>query len=572
MKIKETFNNIFSALFFPLVAFILIPINIISKNFYFTEPNWLVYLIFLSLFLISFFVLFLLLRCKSDKCFTVFKIFIFFGFGVLIFDSLKIYTMALRWRHGAIIEALTLIALAFFVFKYLKIRHLSFISLISLALLLTTLPGVINIAKMASNSGRINSQSKTPARGVAGNVYHIILDEFQSDAYNYIINKDKNFMLDGFVYYKDFHTNYGLTYLSLPNIFTGKVYSEGMSYRDWQKNYISNGFLSGLTQNGVGVSYYAELYEESKLPFIVFMRSAQLRENASWAFYSDLLFRRLLPYTLLGVLDKFGHDETVSVDPKSGTYGFSLTNFWGFMGAQVQNEGSLALFEKMLEHETHLPSSGRYVFCHLMIPHKPYLFDKNGNPLTPGNNFANYLKQVEFTINTIKRFINVLKKLNRFDDSLIILQGDHGSYWKSTYFKNAQKYNTEEMRYFYQDKNKDLSKLSNVEIESASSALLLIKPPLSTGFLVSDARVTSTDIAPSVLSHFKIVYSDFDGIPLQGVAAIDLQTQNRNPVFFQDTYLNDGALENDYFPDKILKYTMKNPGKWTLTNEITPIK
>jgi hypothetical protein len=76
-----------------------------------------------------------------------------------------------------------------------------------------------------------------------------------------------------------------------------------------------------------------------------------------------------------------------------------------------------------------------YVFAHLFIPHAPYLFDKDGNPVTPQSNklrglqgwqdVDGYLNEIQF-IN--KKMINIITKiLSQSEESIIIIQGDTGS-------------------------------------------------------------------------------------------------------------------------------------------------
>ena len=76
-----------------------------------------------------------------------------------------------------------------------------------------------------------------------------------------------------------------------------------------------------------------------------------------------------------------------------------------------------------------------YVFAHLFIPHAPYLFDKDGNSVSPQSNklrglqgwknVDGYLNEIQF-IN--KKMINFITKiLSQSDESIIIIQGDTGT-------------------------------------------------------------------------------------------------------------------------------------------------
>lgn len=83
----------------------------------------------------------------------------------------------------------------------------------------------------------------------------------------------------------------------------------------------------------------------------------------------------------------------------------------------------------------------KFVFVHLLIPHPPFTFDRNGNPVTPDRAYeihdANlfkgskdeymegYIKQVKFTNHQIKIIIdNIL--ISTRPPPIIVIQGDHG--------------------------------------------------------------------------------------------------------------------------------------------------
>lgn len=73
-----------------------------------------------------------------------------------------------------------------------------------------------------------------------------------------------------------------------------------------------------------------------------------------------------------------------------------------------------------------------FVFAHILIPHPPYVFDKNGNFLSyqEANNRtekANYLNQLIFTNKKVKSLVNTLL-LNSENPPIIILQSDEGPF------------------------------------------------------------------------------------------------------------------------------------------------
>ena len=73
-------------------------------------------------------------------------------------------------------------------------------------------------------------------------------------------------------------------------------------------------------------------------------------------------------------------------------------------------------------------SNINFYFLHSNIPHAPYLFDTDRNQLLKfeNKNKSNYLSNLILADKFLGNIIYELKKLNIFDESIIILQGDTG--------------------------------------------------------------------------------------------------------------------------------------------------
>lgn len=78
-------------------------------------------------------------------------------------------------------------------------------------------------------------------------------------------------------------------------------------------------------------------------------------------------------------------------------------------------------------------SEPTFVFAHIILPHPPYVFGSNGEPMDPirpegiesWENSEGYLNQLQFTNKKIKEVVNKLLESDK--KSIIILQSDHGS-------------------------------------------------------------------------------------------------------------------------------------------------
>lgn len=85
--------------------------------------------------------------------------------------------------------------------------------------------------------------------------------------------------------------------------------------------------------------------------------------------------------------------------------------------------------------------SPKFVFAHIIAPHPPFVFNKDGDPIRPGYNFSftdgnaypgtaaeyrtSYIEQLQYTNVLIERTVNAILQ-NSKTPPIIILQADHG--------------------------------------------------------------------------------------------------------------------------------------------------
>jgi hypothetical protein len=133
---------------------------------------------------------------------------------------------------------------------------------------------------------------------------------------------------------------------------------------------------------------------------------------------------------------------------------------------------------------------------HLLLPHRPYIFDANcGYTINKGNTEPTSCReQAECALSLLTKFLNELKRIGRYQKSLIIVHADHG-------------------------RRSDLSDLRSRELaKNASQALLLIKPVgrgSSDRFIVSDVESMLIDVAPTIADALDLPSNgEFEGISL----------------------------------------------------------
>ncbi len=88
----------------------------------------------------------------------------------------------------------------------------------------------------------------------------------------------------------------------------------------------------------------------------------------------------------------------------------------------------------------------QFVVAHLLLPHEPYVFDRNGNFVSEENELGKswrvrYADQVIYTNRKLRELINVLLA-DKEDPPIIILQADEGQ-WPLRYWDRSDEFNYE---------------------------------------------------------------------------------------------------------------------------------
>ena len=151
----------------------------------------------------------------------------------------------------------------------------------------------------------------------------------------------------------------------------------------------------------------------------------------------------------------------------------------------------------------------------------------------------------------VARLVDVLAQLGRLDDALIVVHADHGDveFLASPHGGDAafaldpvaRRY--QEPDPTYQDgtmmdrlQNGDSATWRSIAVEVFSSALLLVKFPHATAYSEDTRPVQLLDIAPTILSHFGVSISSYDGTPMPRVP------KTRDEVFYAHSRRFDGKF------------------------------
>jgi hypothetical protein len=195
----------------------------------------------------------------------------------------------------------------------------------------------------------------------------------------------------------------------------------------------------------------------------------------------------------------------------------------GKLLASVRVVRTNQMFLELLKEEENLPDRGRYTFVHLLTTHSPYVLEPDCSYNISGWDISRTSRDGSYqcALQLISQFVETLKKLNRYDNSLVVIQADHGN----GVFINGERLQGTPV---VDDKTKKLWDQRRVK------ALLLIKPPGKNGkdnFEVSQSETMLVDLFPTIMDMLGIKTNlELDGISLEGTKTI----KSRLRQFFND--------------------------------------
>ena len=411
----------------------------------------------------------------------------------------------------------------------------------------------------------------TPADSVPGNVYHILLDAYHSEAFAFSAGATAAQRYPGFTYYTRFNSNFPHTSSSEPALIHGRFPTEGMSIDDWPSLAVREGFWADLRAAGIDVWLYPYGRDSCLDGAARCVTSTDLEGVAGSTITRDatidLWVLRLIPASVRVWLAPSGEDE--------GTAGVSavaaVRRLVGAGGVPTAPGGvrtlpiqyyNLQLFDELLADEAARPARGQYVYWHGLIPHHDYLLNERCEPNPdPKYDIPHYWGFVGCANVMIDRLVQRLRELGRLESSLIIVHGDHGDpnfltgpEWMGgrpelTLDPIARTYQPLDRSYTigYEEKIMlgDSSAWRSIAVEILSSALLLVKTPGATQYVEETRPVQLMDIAPTVLSHFGVPTASYDGVPFSRVP------ENRQPIFF---------AHHRNFNGKFSRYQLRSDG------------
>ena len=370
-----------------------------------------------------------------------------------------------------------------------------------------------------------------------GNVYHIIFDSYQSEAYPYFLDKTPEPDRLPFTYYPNFRVSRVATYFSMAELFAGDFYSPDMPSDGWHNAAFQNGMMAYLANGGVQLDLYPYYSEycyrggHTVCKTTMALRDKVLGAGRTRQTALDLWFLKLIPISLKRELNaRFAPpDEGAPAGDSFSNwdYGFSIFNAITQSSAPGDPDKpylSVQQFMQFLAEEDARPATGQYVFLHLLLPHGAMVLNHECTYVgraTTQTPQGPYFEQVQCANKLLDLLVDKLAALGRLDNSLIIAQADHGHYMHPADLGALYQYLPLDVSVPRLEPDEaDSSTWPSEAIEVRASALLLIKFPGRSAASRSDEPVQMIDIAPTILRYFDIDPGVMRGMPIQDMPAL----------------------------------------------------
>ena len=337
------------------------------------------------------------------------------------------------------------------------------------------------------------------------NVIHIVLDEFQSDIFHDIFERDRAVLdrqFSGFQYFADHAGSFPTTSFSMPAMLTGQEYRNQKPAPEFvQEAFKRSSVFETVSRSGYDVdaasivpidSFEQWLGPESSPNW----RGARFRIRKPYVSrddYREVTARQLLE---LSLFRHAPHTAKSSSIRRPDTFYRPIWMDRTESPAQVrQHEASNSV--AFLDHFVSQMGVGRdrpvYKLIHVGVPHRPIVVNRNCEflgvvPITR----VSYGDQSRCAVKLVAALLDRARELGIYDSSLIIVSSDHGT------DLNPRGFNGESDTLVAATRGPAIPRLA--AIAGTAKALMLIKPPRRTGAMtVSEAPTSHVDFYSTLM-------------------------------------------------------------------------
>ncbi|MFC1808541.1 sulfatase-like hydrolase/transferase [Candidatus Omnitrophota bacterium] len=390
-------------------------------------------------------------------------------------------------------------------------------------------------------------------------VYHIIFDAYCSDTFRPLLNDPEYAeQLRGFIFFKNTFSNYITTGLSVSSFLSGSLYSSNETLSEWFIRAAESGIFKTVIEDGWRLwmyvpddGYTGKPSQKANIIAVPKLLNKGLVKLKTF---------RLLKFSFVRIAPVWWRTEAAAF--ANDVFGFIFFLFRSDIvkahelpeykhSDEIEYLAQVPMCLYFIDKEQQQQEHGRYVYAHFIYPHSPYIWDAEYQ----FSQNSDYEVQCRGVANFISEFINMLKENGRFDNSLIIIQADHGLTSGAT---TPQEYPIPEHIMQSLDVGCDAEGLY-----AYARPLLLIKPPFADNeqLRYNEIPVQLKDLPATVYDVLNIDQTTNDG---QSILRVPVDDDREIHIFVNDT-------DKSYPPTSLSHISFSRFRGWQRYNDINVV-
>lgn len=348
------------------------------------------------------------------------------------------------------------------------------------------------------------------------NVVYFLFDRFDKIFYDEVVEKYPDYFsktLDGFTYFDNTVSTFSRTYPAVTGMITGVTYDGKTSADEYfKKAYTTSPFLKDLKNNGYNVNLYVDrYYEYSDAKYLKDIADNTVKVNGYTPNKKNILSYllqlsgcRILPFSLSTTMFKFTVYGTVLKLSDLKTDG------------KIYHDDDAAVYKNLTASGLDTYDSDKnFTFIYLHGSHSPFTLNSNVERVDKSTS----IEQTIGSFKIIDEYIKELKRLGVYDNTTIVITGDHGYPYTDT--ESLLKY-----------------------MDKGTRTCLFVKPKNSKGELKTrHTQASLTDIIPTIVKDTKLKTTHNYG---ESLFDID-ENQTRTRIYYHSRLSGDSKLILDKY-------------------------
>ncbi len=278
--------------------------------------------------------------------------------------------------------------------------------------------GQSNSILFSNGTTLVNAQGRYSFSKTRPNILMITVDAMQSRAFRDLMKKnpDLKAAFRGFTNFTDSVSMYNSTQFAIPSLFIGKHYDNDERIADFYDAAFhgKSSILTIARKNNYAVSFdsFMTMYVIGEQDRWFFSRLYSLFRDGVVS--KPVIYTTLLPVALSKVIPD-------SLKPRYIDWLIRHGQIRSI--AREMNREFREAFIRNLKGDSSGPT---FHYFHIPGAHRPYLRKVNGKYVKQPHSYANYMVHAKPAIEEVAAVLNALRKSGMYDNTVIVVNGDHG--------------------------------------------------------------------------------------------------------------------------------------------------